>query len=274
MFGAVIAHRHPTSLRARILSVGLALPALLVAFAAVAWACNPQAHISVGLEVHRAGDPVFVYGSYFPPAAEVSVSASWGASATVTTSAGGGGFITELPGPAIPGNYSVSASRPTGGFAAASFTVEPALAPPPAPPPPPPPPPPALPSPGLVSEPDLLGPQIVRPAVAGETVRVSRAGSFELFCGRVQTAGASGTCGAKSGRSTPRGRVFLQIAPRRFEAQQGRRVVVRFKLSAQALRRLVSARRVGMVATVVARDRLGNRRSTTFRFALRAPRRS
>jgi len=101
--------------------------AAVVIPAAIAYACNPQAHISV----QQTGNTVTVYGSYFPANAGISISGSWGTTASAKASPGGG-FQVSLTAPSTPGNYSVSASRPTGGFAPASFTVA-APAPAPAP---------------------------------------------------------------------------------------------------------------------------------------------
>ena len=98
------------------------LVAALVVPAAIAYACNPQAHVSLDKTSYQPGSSITVYGSYFPGNVNVSVSGNWGASSSVTTSAGGG-FATTLSGPSSPGNYTISATRPTGGFAVASFTV-------------------------------------------------------------------------------------------------------------------------------------------------------
>ncbi len=86
--------------------------------AAIAYACNPQAHISVS----QTGSSISVYGSYFPPNVNVTVYPSWSAPVAIKTSPGGG-FGTKLQTPSTPGTYTVKATRATGGFAPASFTV-------------------------------------------------------------------------------------------------------------------------------------------------------
>ena len=89
---------------------------------AIAWACNPQAHVSLDRTSYQPGQSMTIYGSYFPGKASITVSYP-GGSQTVTTSAGGGFTLSGIAVPSQPGNYSVSASRPTGGFAPASFSV-------------------------------------------------------------------------------------------------------------------------------------------------------
>ena len=98
------------------------LVAAFVVPAAIAYACNPQAHVALDKTSYQPGSSITVYGSYFPGNVNVTVSGGWGASTGVTTSPGGG-FTATLPGPSTPGNYSVSATRATGGYAVASFSV-------------------------------------------------------------------------------------------------------------------------------------------------------
>lgn len=61
----------------------------LVSMAAVAWACNPQAHLALDQSSYEAGSTITATGAYFPPAASVTVSGPTG-STVVTTSAEGG----------------------------------------------------------------------------------------------------------------------------------------------------------------------------------------
>ena len=100
----------------------------LVSMAAVAWACNPQAHLALDQSSYEAGSTITATGAYFPPAASVTVSGPTGS--TVVTTSAGGGFTVQLTAPLQPGNYTITASRPTGEFAPASFTVVAASAPP------------------------------------------------------------------------------------------------------------------------------------------------
>jgi len=88
---------------------------------AIAYACNPQAHVSLDKTSYQPGGTVTVYGSYFPGNASITVSGPTG-SVPVTASPGGG-FNTSLKAPSAPGPYTITASRPTGGFASASYSV-------------------------------------------------------------------------------------------------------------------------------------------------------
>ena len=258
--------------RARLASIGAAIVATaLVVSVAVAWACNPQAHLQLDAATYEAGSPMTIYGSYFPAGATITVSLSSGATTTVQASSGGG-FTTQLTAPAAPGNYSVSATRPTGGFAVASFSViEAQPKPPVAPPPPPPPAQEPVPAPGLMQAPALLGPTIVRPTTAGETVRASRTGLVELACGRVAEVGVTGTCGAVSRAVTAAG-PLMTLRAKPFEAQPARMIRVRFHLTRQRLRQLKARGRIRMRGTVVARGALGNSSARTFAFTLASPR--
>jgi hypothetical protein len=88
---------------------------------AIAYACNPQAHVSLDKTSYQPGSAITVHGSYFTGNSAVTVSGPTG-SVGVTTSPGGG-FTTTLTAPSTPGTYTITASRPTGGFAPASFSV-------------------------------------------------------------------------------------------------------------------------------------------------------
>ena len=65
-------------------------------------------------------------------------------------------------------------------------------------------------------------------------------------------------------------RRVLKLGPRSFEAKAGQRVVVGFRLSRKGRRLLVKRRRIRMVATVTARDTLGNATTRISAFTLRA----
>jgi hypothetical protein len=163
------------------------------------------------------------------------------------------------------------ATRPTGGFAPAAFEV---VAAPPPPPGAPPEQGPAVPPPALA--PDIAAPAIVRATPAHEIVVVSRTGAVELFCGRFEEIGVSGTCGAVSTVTTPGGAApLLELRPKAFRAQPGVRVRVRYHLTPRLLRRVRAARHVRMRGTVVAVGSLGGQASATFAFTLKpAPPRS
>lgn len=107
---------------ALIVSAGVMVPA------AVAFACNPQANISVDRTTVEPGATVTVNGSYFKSDTPITVSSPTGS--TTVTSSSGGGFTTTVTAPSSPGTYVISASKPTGGSAPASFRVAaPAAAP-------------------------------------------------------------------------------------------------------------------------------------------------
>ena len=107
--------------RGRIL-LGVLVGALALVPVAVAWACNPQAHLSLDRSTYSPGQGMTVYGSYFPGNSTITVSGPAG-SQTVTASSAGA-FTVTMTAPSQEGQgYTVTASRPTGGFAAASFSV-------------------------------------------------------------------------------------------------------------------------------------------------------
>lgn len=257
--------------------LGLMLLTALLAFAALAWACNPQAQLTLDKTVYEPGSAIIATGSSFTANAAVTVSGPTGAT-TVQTSPSGS-FSTQLTAPATPGIYTVTASRPTGGFAPASFQVS---APPPPPAQPPAPDPPAqpapqpaqvLPSPELVSIPQLPGTVILlRPPPRNQSISVSRDGSLSLLCASSAGAAISGTCSAASTRMLRASdRPLVRLSRRAFRAQPGQRVRVRFELTPRLLRRLQHARRLRMLATVIAHDRHNNTTTTTFAFTLNAP---
>jgi hypothetical protein len=239
----------------------------LVTVAAAAWACNPQAHIALDKTTFETGSVITIYGSYFPGAATITVSGGWGQTTTVLSSQDGG-FQAQLPGPTAPGNYSIAATRPTGGFAVASFSVVQAPPQPPAPPLPPPPPPP----PAIIEMPAVLGPAILRSRPLMPTVTVSRRGVVELRCGRVEEIDVSGTCGAVS-RATKAGSPLLTLRPKPFRALRSDTMRVRFQLDRVRLRQIRAAGRMRMRGTVVARGALGNTSTSTFAFTLKLARR-
>ncbi len=244
----------------------LTLLAALASTAALAWACNPQAHIVLDKGTYEAASTITVNGSYFPGDATVTVDGPVDAKVVQTSALGG--FRTQLTAPSVPGHYTITASRPTGGFAPASFSVVAASTPPVTPPTEGQP---TVPSPVLA--PDLVGPEIVRPTRPNEAVSVAPNGSFTLFCARLEESDVTGTCGLVSRRSSRLGQgPLLAIAAKSFRAQAGQRVAVRFYLSPSKLRRLKQAVRLRMRASVAATDLLGYRSALTFGVTLKAPR--
>ena len=101
--------------------VGLLVAVMVVVPAAIAWACNPQAHVTLSQTSYAPGQTITVYGSYFPSNASITVSSPTG-SKTVSTGSGGA-FSTTFAAPSSAGSYVISATRPTGGQASASFSV-------------------------------------------------------------------------------------------------------------------------------------------------------
>lgn len=97
----------------------VAMAAVMVP-AAIAWACNPQAHISLNNTTYGPGESITVSGSYFNSGTcgcSVSTSGS-------STSASGSAWTATLTAPSQPGSYTVTATPSDGQFArAASFQV-------------------------------------------------------------------------------------------------------------------------------------------------------
>ena len=98
----------------------IAMAAVMVP-AAIAWACNPQAHISLNNSSYGPGESISVSGSYFNSSScgcTVSTSGS-------STSASGSAWSTTLTAPSQPGSYTVVASSgaPDNVTRTASFQV-------------------------------------------------------------------------------------------------------------------------------------------------------
>lgn len=94
---------------------------MVVVPAAIAWACNPQAHITVDRTTYTPGETATIYGSYFPGGASITVSTPSGTKPVTASS--GGAFSTSFVVPSNPGTYVINASRPTGGQASTTFTI-------------------------------------------------------------------------------------------------------------------------------------------------------
>lgn len=107
--------------RRRRVTLATMVVAAFVVPVAIAYACNPQAHVALDKTSYQPGGAITVHGSYFVGNSAVTVSGPTG-SVGVTTSPGGA-FTATLSAPTSPGSYTITASRPTGGFAAASFSV-------------------------------------------------------------------------------------------------------------------------------------------------------
>lgn len=94
---------------------------MVVVPAAIAWACNPQAHIQVDKTSFTPGSTGTIYGSYFPSGAAITVSTPTGPKSVTASS--GGAWSVGFTVPSKPGTYVLSATRPTGGQASTTFTV-------------------------------------------------------------------------------------------------------------------------------------------------------
>lgn len=116
--------------RRRRVALGALLAAMVMVPVAIAYACNPQAQVHLDSLSYEPGATITVSGAYFSDRADVTVA---GPVDTKVVRPSGGGFLTTLTAPDAPGNYTITASRATGGFAPASFSVAaPAPTPPPA----------------------------------------------------------------------------------------------------------------------------------------------
>jgi hypothetical protein len=113
---------------------------------------------------------------------------------------------------------------------------------------------------------DTTGPTIVVPS-RNRAIAVSRGGRFRFRVGPF-AEDVTGVVAARARRRATRR--ALKLAPRSFEAKAGQRPIVRFGLSPRGRRLLATRGRIRMVATVTARDALGNATTKTFAFTLRA----
>jgi hypothetical protein len=90
--------------RRRSFFVLIALAAVMVP-AAIAWACNPQAHISVNNTTYGPGETIAVSGSYFNSSTCGCTVSTSGSSAA----ANGSAWTATLTAPSQPGSYTVVA---------------------------------------------------------------------------------------------------------------------------------------------------------------------
>jgi len=91
---------------------------------------------------------------------------------------------------------------------------------------------------------------------------VSRTGAVWVFCGRFEVA-VSGVCGARDGR--------LKLGAKRFEAEPGRPVLLKFVLSKSSMKVLRAARKVPMRGSVGVSDASGNSTTAAFGLIVKAP---
>lgn len=114
--------------------------------------------------------------------------------------------------------------------------------------------------------PDTTGPIVVVPS-GNKAITVARSGRFGLRVGPF-AEDVAGVVAARARKRATRRR--LKLGPRSFEAKAGQSPVVGLRLSRKGRRLLAKRRRIRMVATVTARDALGNATTKTFAFTLRA----
>ena len=93
--------------RRRRVTFATMLVAAFVVPVAIAYACNPQAHVSLDKTSYQPGSTITVYGSYFPATPTVTVSGPTGS--VPSRPRPGGGFTTTLTAPSTPGNYTITA---------------------------------------------------------------------------------------------------------------------------------------------------------------------
>lgn len=102
----------------RVRLVALSALALVLVPAAIAWACNPQAHMKCGgaqgCQVAPGGS-LNVSGTYFQTNADLTLSSDSGAFAPVSmTTNSGGAFSSTIQAPTEPGSYTLLAKRSDG----------------------------------------------------------------------------------------------------------------------------------------------------------------
>ena len=91
--------------------VALVVSAGALSFGALAWACNPQAYLTLDKAVYAPGDNVRVSGSFFKNEATITVSIDKTGQSVAVTTSGNGAFSTTfaLPASAPVGGYTVQA---------------------------------------------------------------------------------------------------------------------------------------------------------------------
>lgn len=104
MEGRFTTGRSAVGARRRRSFVLIAMAAVMVP-AAIAWACNPQAHLSLNKSTYGPGESITVSGSYFSSSCGCTVSTS-GSSAA----ANGTAWTATLTAPSQPGSYTVVAA--------------------------------------------------------------------------------------------------------------------------------------------------------------------
>lgn len=100
----------------RLLIIWLALLSVLAVPAAISWACNPQAQLTPDKASYAPGEAMVISGAFFPKGITVKVTLSSGQSVTASTDSNGAFTAVGLTAPAVPGNYTATATRADGQF--------------------------------------------------------------------------------------------------------------------------------------------------------------
>lgn len=118
----------------------LAVLAVALVPAAIAWACNPQAYLQLNPTTVTPGDQMTVSGAFFKGGAQLTLSLEPGGQIATATTSGNGSFSTTVTAPSTVGSYTLSAigyesdgSVTNGLPARASFSVGAAASQPPRP---------------------------------------------------------------------------------------------------------------------------------------------
>jgi hypothetical protein len=96
--------------------VGVVLAAGVLIPAAIAWACNPQAYLTLDKAAYAPGDSVRVSGSFFKNEVQITVTLDRTGQSAVVTTSGNGAFSTT---------FTLPANAPTGGYTAQAVGYEP-----------------------------------------------------------------------------------------------------------------------------------------------------
>ncbi len=101
----------------RVRLVALSVMAVLLVPAAIAWACNPQAHMKCGGSqgcVVAPGGSLNVSGTYFQANNGLTLSLDSGGTVSNVTTNAGGAFSTSIQAPSQPGSYTLLAKNTNG----------------------------------------------------------------------------------------------------------------------------------------------------------------
>lgn len=89
--------------------IGLALVAMLLVPASIAWACNPQAYVRLDKSGYVSGEQMGVSGAFFKSNRQLTLSFEPGGDVTTVKTTNNGFFATQITAPSTPGSYTLSA---------------------------------------------------------------------------------------------------------------------------------------------------------------------